>query len=147
MDKILQVVIKLLIEPDCEKIFHKNSFGFRPKRSVHHALLEVRSMMGITWMIEGDIKGYFDNIDHKIMAQILQERLNLDKTLMALIWKFFRAGYIEEREFKHSILGVPQGGILSPILSNLYLTQFDEYIDELKKEYDKLPISTRNPEY
>gem|GEM_PF-5577787 len=103
--------------------------------------------MGITWIIEGDIKGYFDNIDHKIMAKIVQERLNPDRTLMGLIWKFLRAGYIEEREFKHSILGVPQGGILSPILSNLYLTLFDEYIDELKKEYEKLPISTRNPEY
>jgi nicotine oxidoreductase len=147
MDKILQVVIKSLIEPKCEEIFHPNSFGFRPKRSVHHALLEVRSMMGITWMIEGDFKGYFDNIDHQLMAQIITERLNPDRTIMGLIWKFFRAGYIEEGKFQHSILGVPQGGILSPILSNLYLTKFDEYMDELKQKYNKLPISSRNPEY
>jgi group II intron reverse transcriptase/maturase len=147
MDKILQVVIKLLIEPKCEEIFHPNSFGFRPKRSVHHALLEVRSMMGITWMIEGDIKGYFDNIDHQLLAKIITERLNPDRTIMGLIWKFFRAGYIEEGKFQHSILGVPQGGIISPILSNLYLTPFDEFLEELKRKYKKLPISTRNPDY
>ena len=98
-------------------------------------------------MIEGDIKGYFDNINHKILVNIIQERLNPDRTLMGIIWKFLKAGYIEEKEFKHSILGVPQGGILSPILSNLYLTKFDEYIDELKKKYEKLPISSRNPDY
>lgn len=147
MDNILQVVIKLLIEPKCEEIFHPNSFGFRPKRSVHHALLEVRSMMGITWMIEGDIKGYFDNIDHQLLAKIITERLNPDRTIMGLIWKFFRAGYIEEGKFQHSILGVPQGGIISPILSNLYLTPFDEFLEELKRKYKKLPISTRNPDY
>jgi len=64
---------------------------------------------------------------------------------MGLIWKFFRAGYIEEGNFQHSLLGVPQGGILSPILSNLFLTPFDELLDELKLKYEKLPISTRNP--
>jgi group II intron reverse transcriptase/maturase len=147
MDKILQVVIKMLIEPKCEEIFHPNSFGFRPKRSVHHALLEVRSMKGITWMIEGDLKGYFDNIDHQLLAKLITERLNPDRTIMGLIWKFIRAGYIEEGNFQHSLLGVPQGGILSPILSNLFLTPFDEFLDELKRKYEKLPISTRNPEY
>jgi retron-type reverse transcriptase len=85
------------------------------------------------------------------MAQIITERLNPDRTIMGLIWKFFRAGYIEEENgvgaYKHSILGVPQGGILSPILSNLYLTPFDEFLDELKQKYQKLPISSRNPEY
>jgi nicotine oxidoreductase len=147
MDKILQVVIKMLIEPKCEEIFHPNSFGFRPKRSVHHALLEVRSMKGITWMIEGDIKGYFDNIDPQLLAKNITERLNPDRTIMGLIWKFFRAGYIEEGNFQHSNFGVPPGGILSPILFNLYLTPFDEFLDELKRKYKKLPISTWNPEY
>jgi retron-type reverse transcriptase len=147
MDKILQVVIKTLIEPKCEEIFHPNSFGFRPTRSVHHALLEVRSMMGITWLIAGDIKGYFYNIDPQLKAKIITERLNPDRTIMGLIWKFFRAGYIEEGNLKHSLLGVPQGGILSPILSNLYLTPFDEFMEELKYKYQNLPISTRNPEY
>jgi len=73
IDKILQVAIKLIIEPECERIFHKNSFGFRPKKSVYHALLKVNSIMDITWIIKEDIKGYFDNIDYKIMAKIVQE--------------------------------------------------------------------------
>ena len=147
MDKLLQVILKDLIEPKCEKIFHPMSFGFRPNKSVHHALIEVQRMMGITWIIEGDIKGYFDNIDHKIMAKLIKENLGPDRTIMGIIWKFFRAGYMEEREYKHSILGVPQGGILSPILSNLYLTPFDQFIDSLKNKYNKLPISEKNPEY
>lgn len=147
MDKLLQVVLKDLIEPKCEEIFHPMSFGFRPKKSVHHALIEIQRMMGITWVIEGDIKGYFYNIDHEIMAKLIKEKLNPDRTIMGIIWKFFRAGYMEERKYKHSILGVPQGGILSPILSNLYLTPFDEFIDTLKNKYNNLPLSERNPEY
>jgi group II intron reverse transcriptase/maturase len=147
MDKLLQIILKDLIEPKCEEIFHPMSFGFRPQKSVHHALIEVQRMRGITWIIEGDIKGYFDNIDHQIMIDIIKERLNPDRTMMGIIWKFFRAGYIEESQYKHSILGVPQGGILSPILSNLYLTPFDEFIDSLKTKYNSLPISERNPEY
>jgi retron-type reverse transcriptase len=84
-DKILQLIIKSIIEPKCEQIFHNKSFGFRPKRSVHQALLSVRGMVGSTWMIEGDIKGFFDNIDHKIMDKLIQERLNPDRTIRGLI--------------------------------------------------------------
>ena len=106
-DKILQTVIKYLIEPKCEEIFHPKSFAFRPGRSVHHALIEVQSMMGITWMIEGDIKSYFDSIDHHIMAKIIKDRINPDRMIMGLIWKFFKAGYMEENNYRHSSLGVP----------------------------------------
>lgn len=149
MDMLLQVILKDLIEPKCEEIFHPMSFGFRPNKSVHHALIEVKRMIGITWIMEGNIKGDFDNIDHSIMADIIKERLNPDRTIMGIIWKFFRAGYMEERQYKNSILGLnkPNRGILSPILSNLYLTPFDEFIDSLKTKYNCLPISERNPEY
>lgn len=81
------------------------------------------------------------------MAEIISERLNPDRTIMGIMWKFFKAGYLEERKFIHSILGVPQGGILSPILSNLYLTPFDEFMDELKERHQQLPISKKNREY
>ena len=98
-------------------------------------------------MIEGDLKGYFDNIDHKILNKIIEERLTPDRTLKSLLNKFIKAGYLQGRKFVHSILGVLQGGIISPILSNLYLTPFDEFMDNLKKKYEKLPIANRNPEY
>jgi nicotine oxidoreductase len=146
-DKLVQTVVKLIIEPECEKMFHKNSFGFRPGKSVHHALLSVRGMIGSVWMIEGDIKGYFDNIDHQILNKILKERLKPDRNLMGLFNKFMKAGYLEGGKFVHSLLGVPQGGIISPILSNLYLTPFDEFMDTLKEKYTKLPISIRNKRY
>lgn len=148
-DKILQTACKLIIEPECERLFHKNSFAFRPNKSVHHALLAVRGMVGITWMIEGDIKGYFDNIDHQILNKIIEKRLDPDRTLKGLFNKFMKAGYMEDWKFVHSILGVPHfvGGIISPILSNLYLTPFDEFMDEIKNKHEVLAVSTINKEY
>lgn len=98
-------------------------------------------------MIEGDIKGYFDNINHVKMMELLKERLGLDRTLIGLINKFFKAGYIENDKYNYSDVGVPQGGVISPLLSNLYLTPLDEFAEKLKEKYTKLPISIRNPEY
>jgi retron-type reverse transcriptase len=151
MDNILLVVIKTIFEPKCENIFHPNSFGFRPNKSVHHALLEVKSLRGITWMIEGDFKGYFEKIDHHTLAKLITERLNPDRTLMGLIWKFFKAGYIAESqwEFKQPIIGPKKGGILSPLMSNLFLTQFDEFLDVLKNKYENIHLArpNTNPEY
>lgn len=146
-DKILQMVLKAIIEPSCEKIFHDKSFGFRPHRSIHDALLSVRGMIGTSWMIEGDIKGFFDNVDHQIMMDIIKKRLNPDRTLSGLLWKFFKAGYMTEGEYRHSILGMPQGGVLSPLLSNLYLTLLDEFVDGLKKEYDSDKTWMEDPEH
>lgn len=100
-------------------------------------------------MIEGDIKGYFDNIDHQILNKIIEKRLDPDRTLKGLFNKFMKAGYMEDWKFVHSILGVPHfvGGIISPILSNLYLTPFDEFMDEIKNKHEVLAVSTRNLEY
>lgn len=148
MDKILQMAIKMIIEPVCEdQIFNSNSYGFRPNRSLHHALNAVRGMVGITWMIEGDIKGYFDNIDHNKLNQLIKDKLNPDRTMFGIFQKMFKAGYLEENRLKHSILGVPQGGIISPILSNLYLTPLDEFMEKLKEKYVSAPVSTPNKEY
>jgi len=83
-DKIVQNVVKMIIEPKIENILHPKTFGFRPNISVHHALLSVQRMMGINWMIEGDIKGYFDNIDHDILEKILLKYIQLDRTLLNL---------------------------------------------------------------
>ena len=88
-------------------------------------------------MIEGDIRGYFDNIDHNKLADIIKKELNPDRTLMSILCKIFKAGYMERTQFKHSILGLPQGGIISPLLSNLYLTPFDNFMSELSNKYEK----------
>lgn len=98
-------------------------------------------------MIEGDIKGYFDNVDHQILTKLIKERLDPDRTIMGLIGKMLKAGYMENNTYKHSILGIPQGGILSPLLSNLYLTPFDEYMDQLIAKHKQEPISKSNSEY
>jgi len=97
-------------------------------------------------MIEGDIKGYFDNIDHHVLARILRKYIT-DPNLMDLYWKFVKAGYIENGNMVHNHLGVPQGGTLSPLLSNIYLHELDMYIEQLKLEYDKLPISRESRAY
>lgn len=143
MDKVLQVVLKDLIEPKLENIFHPKSFAFRPLKSLHLPLIEIQRMTGITWAIEGDISGYFDNIDNHILAKLIQEKIHPDRTIMNLIWKFFRAGYMEFKKGDQNFFV----GILSPILSNIYLTPFDEFVDTLKEKYDVLPISKSNPEY
>jgi retron-type reverse transcriptase len=105
------------MEPELERIYHPKSFAFRHNNSLHIPLLEIQRMTGITWNIEGELKGYFDNIDHQILAKLIQERLNPDQTIMNLLWKFFRAGYMEvNKGYQESMIGVPQGGIFSPIL-------------------------------
>lgn len=148
-DRLVQSAIKLIMEPILEKeIFKDTSHGFRPNRSCHTALKRVQRMTGITWMIEGDIKGYFDNIDHKILERLIIKYLNVDQSIINLYWKMVRAGYIEEGKRKvHSLSGVPQGGIITPLLSNLYLTPLDEYMEELGREWNREPISKRNEEY
>ena len=148
-DRIIMVVLKFILKAKCDQIFQGTRYGLKPTKSVHHALLEVKSMRGITWMIVGDLKGYFNTIDYHLMDKILSERLNPDRTIMGLIWKLIKAGYMVEGNLKHSILGIPVNGILSPILSNLYLTPFDEFIEELKHKYKKFYLSTspQNSEY
>ena len=148
-DRIVQSAMKLIMEPILEKgIFKETSHGFRPKRSCHTALIRVQRMTGITWMIEGDIKGYFDNIDHKILEELMKKYLGVDQSIINIYWKMVRAGYIEEdRREIHSLSGVPQGGIISPLLSNLYLTPLDEYMEELGREWNREPISKRNEDY
>jgi retron-type reverse transcriptase len=97
-------------------------------------------------MIEGDIKGYFDNVDHHILAQLLERKVK-DKRLIDLYWKLVKAGYVETGRLVESKIGVPQGGTLSPLLSNIYLHEFDEFIERKIETLEKLgkPTSKVNP--
>lgn len=148
-DKVIQELYRMILEPLYEPVFKDTSHGFRPGRSCHSALRFVRSWSGVTWMIEGDIKGYFDKVDHKLLYEILKERVK-DQSLMELYWKMVRAGYINNgRAEPHSITGVPQGGVISPLLSNIYLHKLDVFMEHLKTRHNpkgRLQVK-QNPEY
>lgn len=147
-DKIIQQAMRILFESVYEPIFLNSSHGFRPNRSTTTAIFEVRKWNGITWMIEGDIKGFFDNIDHHILANLLKDKID-DKNLIDLYWKLVKVGYVNNGNYYASSLGVPQGGIISPLLSNIYLHEFDLFMKNLCEKYtDKSKrVSKPNPMY
>lgn len=146
-DKIIQEVFKMMLEMVYEPIFLNHSHGFRPGRSTTTAVFEVRKWNGVTWIIEGDIKGYFDNIDHQILAKLLMIKVK-DQNLIDLYWKLVKAGYVNNGKYTRSHLGVPQGGVLSPLLSNIYLHEFDVFMEDLITRYtEKQSVSKNNPEY
>lgn len=127
-EKLLGTVLKLILEAIYEPIFSKNSHGFRPGRSCHTALEAVkREMNGVRWWVEGDIKGYFDNVNHDTLLRILSKRIT-DKRFLHLIGQFLKAGYMEDWKYNQTFSGVPQGGTLSPVLSNIYLDELDRAI-------------------
>ena len=98
---------------------------------------------GTKWFIEGDIKGFFDNIDHNVLIEILRERI-LDERFLRLIRKFLNAGYLEEWQFNKTYSGTPQGGIVSPILANIYLDKFDKFMEEYAQKFRKGTVRRRN---
>ena len=136
-DKLVQEVVRMILEAIYEGHFETTSHGFRPKRSCHTALLHIqKTFNGAKWFIEGDIKGFFDNIDHDVLVQILRERISDDR-FIRLIRKFLKAGYVEDWTFHNTYSGMPQGGIVSPILANIYLDKLDKYVKEYIRHFDK----------
>ncbi|WP_028775848.1 reverse transcriptase/maturase family protein [Shimazuella kribbensis] len=146
-DKLVQEVCRMLLEAIYEGSFSDNSHGFRPNRSCHTALMQVqRNFTGVRWFIEGDIECFFDSIDHHKLVGILRMRIE-DEKFINLIWKFLRAGYMENWRFHSTYSGTPQGGIISPILANIYLDQLDKYTLGIKSRFDKGARRKTNPEY
>ena len=136
-DKLVQEVVRMILEAIYEGHFETTSHGFRPKRSCHTALLHTqKTFNGAKWFIEGDIKGFFDNIDHDVLVGILRERISDDR-FIRLIRKFLKAGYVEDWTFHNTYSGTPQGGIVSPILANIYLDKLDKYVKEYIQHFDK----------
>lgn len=136
-DKLVQEVIRMILESIYEPTFSKRSHGFRHDKSCHTALQQIQNTFtGVKWFVEGDIKGYFDNIDHHILVNILRERIK-DEAFIELIWKFLKSGYMEKWEYNVTYSGVAQGSGFSPILANLYLDKFDKYIEEYMKIFNK----------
>jgi RNA-directed DNA polymerase len=135
-DRIVQEATRMILEPIFEPDFSRNSFGFRPGRSTHRAIESVWKRLlphtGYTWVIEGDIASFFDTVNHKLMLRFLKRRIK-DKKLLKLIWKFLRSGIMEEGSIRNTTIGTPQGGIISPLLANIYLNEFDRYMERITK--------------
>lgn len=136
-DKLIQEIIRMIIESIYEGRFSKFSHGFRPQKSCHTALMQIKTHFdGARWFVEGDIESFFDNINHHKLIQILRKRIH-DEKFINLIWKFLRAGYLENWEYHKTYSGTPQGGIISPILANVYLNEFDKYVEQLVLKFNK----------
>ena len=131
LDRIVQECLRIVLEPLVEAKFFPNSYGFRPYRSVHDAVhmvfhyANLRANRKSWFVIEGDIKGFFDHINHRILLKKLWHIGVHDKRVLAMIKAMLKAGYMEQNTFFKSAEGTPQGGILSPLLANVYLTAFD----------------------
>jgi group II intron reverse transcriptase/maturase len=147
-DKLVQEILRTLLEPYYEQRFSNRSHGFRPNRSCHTALREVqRTWRGTVWFIEGDIKGCFDNIDHAVLLEIIRRDIH-DGRLVKLIDGLLRAGYLEDWRHHDTLSGTPQGGIISPLLANIYLNELDRFVeDTLIPAYTKGDRRQENPEY
>jgi group II intron reverse transcriptase/maturase len=147
-DKLLGEVVRLLLEAYYEPQFSARSHGFRPGRGCHTALGEVaRTWTGTTWFVEGDVADCFGSLDHEIMIKILAEKIR-DNRFLRLMRNMLRAGYLEDWRWNATLSGAPQGGVVSPILSNIYLHKLDDFAgNTLIPEYTRGETRTRNKEY
>ncbi len=136
-DKLVQDAVRQILESIYEPIFSDFSHGFRPDRSCHTALKQAsKYFRGTKWFIEGDIKGCFDNIDHTVLLNLLSEKIK-DSKFVTLVGKFLKAGYMESWEYHKTYSGTPQGGILSPILANIYLHELDKKVEQLRADFSQ----------
>jgi len=133
-DKIVQEAIRMALEPIFEVEFHDNSYGFRPHRSAQHAVLRCQQMMqrGFTWVIEGDVKACFDEISHKAILGAVREKV-MDQKFFDLLQLFLKAGVMIDGQIHPTVKGVPQGGVVSPLLSNAVLNKLDWFLHEKSK--------------
>jgi group II intron reverse transcriptase/maturase len=146
-DKVVQEVMRLLLNAYYEPQFSGYSHGFRPERGCHTALREIKKWDGTAWFIEGDISKCFDKLDHQVLLMVLRENIH-DEKFIRLISELLEAGYLENWEYHATLSGTPQGGVLSPLLANIYLDRLDEYVEqELMPEYTKGEARKRNAAY
>ena len=147
LSKLVQEVIRLILNAYYEPQFSEHSHGFRPERGCHTALRDIKKWDGTTWFIEGDISKCFDKLDHQILLSILKEHIH-DEPFIKLIRELLEAGYLEDWKYYATLSGTPQGGVLSPLLANIYLDKLDKYIDqELIPDHTKGKRRKRNAAY
>jgi RNA-directed DNA polymerase len=125
-DRVVQMATKLVIEPIFETDFKDFSYGFRPKRDAKGAIRHIRRTVkkGIYWVVDVDIAGYFDNIPHEKLMKLVKQRIS-DRRILKLIRKWLKAGFVKDDQFYETDLGSPQGGVISPLLANIYLNYLD----------------------
>jgi group II intron reverse transcriptase/maturase len=147
-DKLVGEVIRLLLEAYYEPQFSGRSHGFRPRRGCHTALSEINhTWTGATWFIEGDISDCFGSIDHSVLLRVLGDKI-IDNRFLCLIEQMLKAGYIEDWEWIATLSGAPQGGVISPLLSNIYMDRLDKFAETvLIPEYSRGQARKRNPAY
>lgn len=146
-DKLVQEVARMVLERIYEPIFSNSSHGFRTGRSCHTALSKIGTRWnGTKWILDVDIAGYFDNIDHDKLLNILSKRIG-DKRFIGLIAEMLKAGYVEDWKYHRTYSGTPQGGVISPILANIYLHELDRFVEGLKQAFDTGKVRRWNPEY
>lgn len=146
-DKLVQEAIRLILEAIYEPVFSDFSHGFRPNRSCHTALKQIcSSFRGAIWFIEGDITKCFENIDHKLLLDLLAKKIK-DSKFLNLIRKFLKAGFMDDWQYNRTYSGTPQGGVLSPILANIYLHELDEKIADMQRNFNAPAKYSRNPAY
>lgn len=147
-DKLVGEVVRLLLEAYYEPQFSRHSHGYRPGRGCHTALRDVtETWTGTTWFIEGDISDCFGSLDHEVMIGMLAEKLH-DGRFLRLVRNMLRAGYVEDWRWGATLSGAPQGGVVSPILSNIYLHKLDEFVETvLIPEHTRGASRVVNPAY
>src|SRR5215831_2765769 len=147
-DKLAGEVVRLLLEAYYEPQFSDRSHGFRKGRGCHTALREIQqTWTGTVWFIEGDISDCFGSFSHDILLRILAEKIR-DNRFLRLIRNMLKAGYLEDWQYHGTLSGVPQGGVASPVLSNIYLHKLDEFAEkELIPRYTRGDRRKKNPEY
>ncbi len=135
-DRVVQAACRIVIEPLFEADFLESSYGFRPKRSAHQAHKEIKETInrGINWVVDGDIEKYFDSIDHSKLMELLRRRIS-DGRILKLVHRWLKAGVMKEGRIEPTEEGTPQGGVISPLLSNIYLHYVDE---QWHKQYSQL---------
>ncbi|MHB8069529.1 MAG: group II intron reverse transcriptase/maturase [Desulfobaccales bacterium] len=146
-DKLVQEVVRAILERIYEPVFSSSSHGFRPARSCHTALETVKyGWTGVKWIIDMDIQGFFDNVDHQVMMQLLEKRID-DHRFLHLIRAMLKAGYMEDWKYHATYSGTPQGGIISPLLSNIYLHELDEYMEQVQMDFRRGKDRRKNTAY
>lgn len=146
-DKLIQEVLRMILEAVYEPLFMDCSHGFRPGKGCHTALKSVKYQFnGVRWFIEGDIKGCFDNINHEVLVGIISKKIK-DARLTKLIYKFLKAGYLEDFQYNNTYSGTPQGGIISPLLANIYLHELDKFVEKQSRMFNKPAESRLTAEY